>query len=192
MRHDLIYLSWDSIQVMIKIQKAGFGDLKTLQEISRRTFYETFADSNTQEDMQHYLTVNFSLDQLSVELSENDSQFFMAWDKDRVVGYLKVNSGPAQSDLKEDNSLEIERIYVLNPYHGKKVGQLLYTHALEVARPLGKLSIWLGVWEKNSRAIRFYEKNGFVTFGTHMFKMGEDEQIDLLMRKSLVGEEIHL
>ncbi|MNJ87455.1 Protease synthase and sporulation negative regulatory protein PAI 1 [compost metagenome] len=174
---------------MSKIQKAGFGDLKTLQEISRSTFYETFADSNTEQDMQHYLSVNFSLDQLSFELSETDSQFFIAWDKDRAVGYLKVNSGQAQSDLKEDDSLEIERIYVLNAYHGKKVGQLLYAHALEVAMQLGKSSIWLGVWEMNPRAIRFYEKNDFVTFGTHVFKMGEDEQTDLLMRKSLFGEE---
>ncbi|MFA4867954.1 MAG: GNAT family N-acetyltransferase [Pedobacter sp.] len=174
---------------MIKIQKVGLEDLKTLQEISRSTFHETFADSNTQQDMQHYLSVNFSLDQLGVELNEADSQFFMTWDKDRPVGYLKVNSGKAQSDLKEEDSLEIERIYVLNAYHGKKVGQLLYGHALEVARQLGKSSIWLGVWENNPRAIRFYEKNGFVIFGTHVFKMGEDEQTDLLMRKSLSGEE---
>lgn len=138
--------------------------------------------------MQHYLSVNFSLDQLSIELSETDSQFFIAWDKDGAVGYLKVNSGQAQSDLKEADSLEIERIYVLNAYHGKKVDQFLYGHALEMARQLGKSSIWLGVWEMNPRAIRFYEKNGFVTFGTHVFKMGEDEQTDLLMRKSLSGE----
>lgn len=174
---------------MVKIQKVGLEDVKTLQEISRSTFYETFADSNIQQDMQHYLSVNFSLDQLSIELSETDSQFFIAWDKDRAVGYLKVNSAQAQSDLKEADSLEIERIYVLNAYHGKKVGQLLYGHALEVARLLGKSSIWLGVWENNPRAMRFYEKNGFVTFGTHVFKMGEDEQTDLLMRKSLSGNE---
>lgn len=170
---------------MIRIEKADFGDLKTLQEISRDTFYETFADSNTPEDMQHYLSENFSLDKLSIELTEPDSRFYIAWDKDRAVGYLKLNLAQAQTDLNEDHSLEIERIYVLNAYHGKKVGQLLYTHALEIAGQLGKSSIWLGVWEMNPRAIRFYEKNGFVTFGTHVFKMGEDEQTDLLMRKAL-------
>ncbi|TKC08886.1 GNAT family N-acetyltransferase [Pedobacter frigoris] len=167
---------------MIRIEQARFGDLKTLQEISKRTFYETFADSNTEKDMQQYLSVNFSLDKLSSELSETDSRFYIAWDGQTAVGYLKVNTAQAQSDLKEAHSLEIERIYVLKAYHGKKVGQLLYAHAFKVAGELGKSSIWLGVWEKNPRAIRFYEKNGFVTFGTHVFKMGEDEQTDLLMR----------
>jgi len=102
-----------------------------------------------------------------------------------AIGYLKVNAAQAQTDLHEEHSLEIERIYVLNAYHGKKVGQLLYDKALEVASHLAKTSVWLGVWEKNPRAIRFYEKNGFEAFGTHGFKMGDDEQNDILMRMHL-------
>ena len=159
--------------------------MKTLQEIGRTTFFETFAESNTEADMQQYLTVQFSLDKLSIELSENNSRFFIAWDGESAIGYLKVNAGDAQTELKEDHSLEIERIYVLTAYQGKKVGQLLYEQALEVASGLRKSSVWLGVWEKNPRAIRFYEKNGFVAFGSHIFKMGEDEQTDIMMRKSL-------
>lgn len=99
---------------MITIQKAAFGDLKTLQEIGRDTFFETFAESNTETDMQQYLAVNFSLDKLSAELAESDSHFFIAWDEGLTIGYLKVNSGLAQTELKEDHALEIERIYVLN------------------------------------------------------------------------------
>jgi ribosomal protein S18 acetylase RimI-like enzyme len=171
---------------MITIQRAETSDLKTLQEISRKTFYEAFADSNTEEDMQQYLSVNFSLDKLGAELNERQSQFFIAWEEETPIGYLKLNSGQAQTDLKENDSLEIERIYVLTAYLGKKVGQLLYEQAMDVAHLLGKESIWLGVWEENPRAIRFYEKNGFVAFGTHAFKMGEDLQTDILMRKQLV------
>lgn len=170
---------------MINIQKAEFGDLKTLQEIGKATFFETFAESNTDADMQQYLAVQFSLDKLSTELLERNSQFFIAWDAGSAIGYLKVNTGDAQTELKENHSLEIERIYVLNAYHGKKVGQQLYERALKVASGLGKSSVWLGVWEKNPRAIRFYEKNGFVAFSTHVFKMGDDEQTDIMMRKEL-------
>jgi ribosomal protein S18 acetylase RimI-like enzyme len=170
---------------MISIRAVGFSDLKSLQELSRTTFSEAFAESNTDADMQEYLSVNFSLDKLSAELTEAESLFFIAWDGIKAVGYLKMNIAQAQTDLKEIHSLEIERIYVLNAYYGKKVGQLLYEHALHIAAELGKTSIWLGVWEKNPRAIRFYEKNGFVAFGSHVFKMGEDLQSDIMMRKLL-------
>lgn len=171
----------------IQVRKATVNDLNMVQQIGRETFFETFAESNTEADMQQYLTVQFSLDKLSIELSESNSQFFIAWDGASAIGYLKVNMRDAQTELKEDHSLEIERIYVLNSYHGKNVGQLLYERALEVASRLGKSSVWLGVWEKNPRAIRFYEKNGFVAFDTHIFKMGDDEQTDIMMRKELVA-----
>jgi ribosomal protein S18 acetylase RimI-like enzyme len=171
--------------MIIRIEKANFGELRTLQDLGKTTFLETFSKSNTAADMQQYLAVNFSLDKLSIELSESNSQFFIAWDGAVGVGYLKVNIGLAQTEPMDEQSLEIERIYVLNAYHGKKVGQLLYEQALAVAAGLGKSSVWLGVWEKNPRAIRFYEKNGFVAFDTHIFKMGEDEQTDILMQKHL-------
>lgn len=173
---------------MINIRKVGFRDVDVLQCIARDTFFEAFADSNSEEDMQHYLDVNFSPDKLSAELAEISSQFFIAFDGEAAVGYLKVNSGEAQTDLHEDHSLEIERIYVMSAYHGKKVGQLLYEQAMEVAVHLGKSSVWLGVWEHNLKAIRFYEKNGFVPFSTHIFKMGNDEQTDIMMRKQITNK----
>lgn len=121
---------------MIKIQKAEFGDLKPLQEIGRTTFFETFAESKTEANMQHYLAVQFSLDRLSMELCENNSWFFIAWDGELAIGYLKVNVGDAETESKEDHFLEIERMYVLKAYQGKKVGQQLYERALELAADL--------------------------------------------------------
>lgn len=171
---------------MIRIEKASVIDLKTLQEIGRDTFFETFAESNTEENMQQYLSVNFSLHKLSAELAESDSHFYIAFDDELAIGYLKVNAGQMQTELRGDHSLEIERIYVLSAYHGKNVGKVLYEQALLVAADLGKSLIWLGVWEKNPKAIRFYEKNGFVAFDTHIFKMGDDEQTDVMMRKNLL------
>ncbi|EDM35963.1 PaiA [Pedobacter sp. BAL39] len=170
---------------MFRILKVSPIEIETLQEIGKKTFFETFADSNSESDMQQYLESNFSLQKLQGEVDNAGSQFFIAWDGTAAIGYLKVNTGLAQTELQENSSLEIERIYVLQDYHGKKVGQLLYGHALQVAIELNKSSLWLGVWENNPRAIRFYEKNGFVAFDTHIFKMGDEEQTDIMMRKSL-------
>ena len=101
------------------------------------------------------------------------------------MGYLKINLGPAQTELKDSNSLEIERIYVLKSYFGKKVGQLLYEKAASIAKELKLKYIWLGVWEKNERALQFYKKNGFVEFDQHQFVLGEDVQNDILMKLTL-------
>lgn len=169
----------------IRISQASEEDVSTLQEIGTKTFFEAFAQVNTESDMKQYLEATFNKEKLLTELHNPESFFFIVWDGASPIGYLKLNTGKAQTDLKETDSLEIERIYVLGAYHGKKVGQLLYEKALEVAQLQHKSSIWLGVWEKNYKAIRFYEKNGFVPFSTHVFRLGEDDQIDLLMRKVL-------
>jgi diamine N-acetyltransferase len=103
----------------------------------------------------------------------------------QVIGYLKLNYGQAQTELKDSKALEIERIYVLQTYQGKNVGQLLYTKAIEIAKQASVDYVWLGVWEENHRALRFYQKNGFVPFDKHVFKLGDDEQTDILMKHYL-------
>lgn len=169
----------------LNIRKAGIDDLAQLQQISKETFFETFATSNTEENMQHYLETRLSLERLSMELLNPGSTFYFAVIDGRVVGYLKLNTGNAQTEVQNDHSLEIERIYVLNEFHGLKIGQQLVEKAMEIAHETKMNDIWLGVWEENTRAIRFYEKNGFVTFDQHVFKLGDDEQTDLLMKKTL-------
>ncbi|WP_288423058.1 GNAT family N-acetyltransferase [uncultured Spirosoma sp.] len=169
----------------IAIRKAEPGDLVVVQEIARATFFETFAATNTEADMQHYLTEKFTDAAISAELNHPNSTFFIAWADETPIGYLKINTGPAQTEPQGDTALEIERIYVRNAYHGHKVGQLLYEQALVSARQQNKTQLWLGVWEENPRAIRFYEKNGFVAFDKHIFQLGTDLQTDILMRKIL-------
>lgn len=176
----------------IKITGASPEDIQTLLTLGRETFYETFAESNTEEDMQKYLTDNFTEEKFHAELNNPDSLFYIAWEGHTAIGYVKVNEGNAQTELRDTDTLEIERIYVMNAWQGKKVGQLLYDKAVEIAREKGKSAIWLGVWEENPRAIRFYEKNGFVAFGKHTFMLGNDEQTDIMMRKELSPpESIH-
>jgi ribosomal protein S18 acetylase RimI-like enzyme len=169
----------------IIIDKADLGDLQTLQQVGRETFFETFAQSNTEADMKQYLEENFSEEKVRAELTNPDSYFFIAREEGNPIGYLKTNVGQAQTELRDETGLEIERIYVTSSHHGKKVGALLYEKALEVAQQMKKSYLWLGVWEENPRAIRFYEKNGFVAFDKHLFKVGTDEQTDILMRKYL-------
>ncbi|ASE61166.1 GNAT family N-acetyltransferase [Chryseobacterium indologenes] len=169
----------------VTINKASLEDLEIIQTLGIQTFSETFAENNTEEAMKMYLEESFNTGKLQSELNNADSILYIAWEEDNPVGYLKVNSGKAQTELQDDTSLEIERIYVKKSHHGKKVGQLLYNQALETAQNLKKSYLWLGVWEENLRALNFYEKNGFVVFDKHIFRLGEEEQIDLMMKKIL-------
>ncbi|NML40287.1 GNAT family N-acetyltransferase [Chitinophaga sp. G-6-1-13] len=169
----------------IRIDQATADDMNVIQLIGRTTFFETFAPYNTEANMQKYLEESFSETRIREELSSQESLFFLAFENETPVGYLKLNTGTAQTEAQDGTAIEIERIYVQRDYHGKKVGQLLYEKALETARLLKKSYLWLGVWENNPRAIRFYEKNGFAAFDKHIFKMGEDEQTDIMMKKVL-------
>ncbi|MDR6196090.1 GNAT family N-acetyltransferase [Siphonobacter sp. SORGH_AS_0500] len=169
----------------IVITPVTLDDLSKLQQIGKETFYETFAETNTAEDMQDYLAKSFSDEKVTSELTNPESAFYFALEGNRVIGYLKINSGQAQTEIKDLNSLEIERIYVLQEFQGRKVGQLLYNKALSVARERNFEYLWLGVWEKNEKAIHFYKKNGFETFDQHVFVLGTDEQVDLMMRLKL-------
>ena len=171
----------------IEITKVKLADIDDLQVIGRQTFFETFADHNTADDMQKYLDNNLSIDKLKNELADKNSEFYFATLNNKVIGYLKINFGQAQTELKDKSSLEIERIYVLKDFHGKKVGQVLYDKAIDVAKQTKANYVWLGVWEKNPRAINFYKKNGFVEFDKHIFKLGDDEQTDIMMRLKISG-----
>lgn len=170
----------------IKIKKCTIEDLHILQEISYETFDETFKDQNSPENMEAYLEMGFNLKQIEKELSNISSQFFFVFLHDEVAGYLKVNTNDAQSEEMGDESLEIERIYIKRTFQKHGLGKYLLNVAIEIAIELNKKKIWLGVWEKNESAIAFYQKMGFAQTGAHSFFMGEEEQIDLIMTKTLI------
>jgi len=169
----------------IKIKQVTLTDIGQLQEIGKRTFSETFASKNSQQNMKKYLESGFSSKKLKAELTNKNSKFYFAELGSKTIGYLKINFGCSQTEIKNENSLEIERIYVLKEFHGKKVGQILFNKAIEIAKQQKIDFVWLGVWEANPRAIRFYEKNGFVEFDKHIFKLGNDEQTDIMMKLEL-------
>jgi ribosomal protein S18 acetylase RimI-like enzyme len=166
----------------IEIRKATVSDLETIQKISIQTFIETFAAVNTPENIANYIKDSLNTEQLTTELNNANSQFYIAYSNAEVVGYLKINFGDAQTETINENALEVQRIYVLQTFHGKNIGQLLLEEVKKIAQTTDVEYIWLGVWEENHRALRFYTKNGFVVFDKHVFMMGNDEQTDLLMR----------
>jgi ribosomal protein S18 acetylase RimI-like enzyme len=172
---------------IIEIKRITLCDINQLQDISRQTFWETFSEYNTKENMADYLESSFSLAKLTSELNDQNSEFYFARHNNNVIGYLKVNFGESQTELKDSKALEIERIYVVKEFQGKDVGQSLYKKAMQIAMNINAMYIWLGVWEKNTKAIRFYKKNGFIEFDKHIFNLGNDEQTDIMMKFRLKG-----
>ncbi|MFD1038976.1 GNAT family N-acetyltransferase [Virgibacillus byunsanensis] len=170
----------------VKITKCNCQDLQILQEISIETFKETFQDQNSPENMKDYLEKAFNSKQLETELSTITSEFFFVYSNNEVAGYLKVNTNGAQPEEMGDESLEIERIYIKSKFQKHGLGKYLLNKAMEIAMKNNKKKIWLGVWEKNENAIAFYKKIGFVQTGDHSFYMGDEEQTDLIMIKTLI------
>jgi len=173
------------LDMTILIKKCALEDLHTLQAISYETFHDTFKDQNSPENMNAYLEKAFNVKQLESELSNHSSEFFFVYFHDEVAGYLKVNTNDAQSEEMGEEALEIERIYIKKPFQKHGLGKYLFHRAMELAMERKKEKVWLGVWEKNENALAFYEKMGFVQTGAHSFYMGDEEQIDFIMTKTL-------
>lgn len=168
-----------------KIKKCTVEDLDEVKKISERTFYETFASENSKEDMEKYLEETFAKDKMKAEIETEGSIFYIVTNGENTMAYMKVNFDNAQTEEGYTNSLEVQRIYVLEDYKNMKIGKSLIDEAKEIAANEKLDYIWLGVWEHNLNAIRFYEKQGFVKFDTHIFKLGDDEQTDNLMKYTL-------
>ena len=172
----------------ISILRATSEDLETLVYLSRKIFHDSFDHLNTPENMREYMDRAFHPDRLLSELINPLSEFYFINVDEYVAGYLKINQGPAQSDVQDESSLEIERIYVADQFQSQGLGAKLIEKARVRAETLGLNYIWLGVWEKNPAAIRFYERHGFEIFGSHPFRMGDEEQTDILMKSKTVRQ----
>jgi diamine N-acetyltransferase len=166
----------------MKIVKVTLEQVQELQQISKQTFSDAFAKDNNPEDFQMFLDSAYSIERLSKELQNLESEFYFIKEEYKTVGYLKINFGSAQTEKMGNDSLEVERIYIEQNFHGKGAGKALMDKAIQIAKGRRLKDVWLGVWEKNPKAVRFYEKNGFEPFGTHKFMIGKDEQTDILMR----------
>lgn len=169
----------------LSIKKCTLEDLNSLRQISIDTFFQTFSNSNTAENMKAYLENAYNEDKLSKELCNTDASFFFLFADEKLAGYMKLNEAPSQTDINDSNSLEIERIYILKDFQGAGLGKYMMEYAISSAKRLSKKYIWLGVWEKNDKALRFYKNYKFYRIGEHSFIVGDDPQTDYIMRKDL-------
>ncbi len=167
------------------IRYATADDAELIADLSRKTFYETFGYVNTKENMDKFMNEQFSREKLMEEVTEPGNTFLLAFDTDTPVGYVRMREGKKFPEFDNKDSIEIARIYAVNSYIGTGVGQQLMRQCIFVAKELKKEIIWLGVWEKNARAISFYTKWGFEKFNRHNFLLGDDLQQDWLMMKKL-------
>ncbi|PWL29060.1 GNAT family N-acetyltransferase [uncultured Roseivirga sp.] len=166
-----------------QIKKVSTDELEELRKLSIETFSDTFTEQNNEIQMKAYLEKAFNTDQLRSELSNPESFFYFVKEEDKILGYLKLNTKTAQTDQVLDSSLEIERIYLVQEAQGKGIGKLLMDFSIAEAKRRNLLCLWLGVWEKNEKAIAFYKSYGFEVFADHPFKLGDESQKDLLMKR---------
>lgn len=170
---------------MLHIRRAEASDASLIADLGRQTFAETFAALNSKENMEKFMKEQFSRDKLMAEVRDHRNHFFIAYDDHAPAGYLKLRSGEPQPAAGVSPAIEIARIYVSASQLGKGVGQLLMQTALDYAISQDFKTVWLGVWEKNERAIQFYTRWGFKKYSTHIFMLGDDPQTDWLMYRDL-------
>jgi ribosomal protein S18 acetylase RimI-like enzyme len=167
------------------VRRATPDDAGLLAELGARTFYETFAKDNKPEDMAAYLAASFSPQIQGTELADPQSSFFIAEIDGVAGGYAQLRAGVAETCVSGAKPVELARLYVSQQWLGRSVGEALMRACIKEARRAGYETMWLGVWEHNQRAQRFYRKWGFQVVGYHIFQVGSDPQTDLIMERAL-------
>ena len=172
----------------IQVHPVQPEELPILRDLAEETFLDTFSSQNTPQNISAYASVAFDMDRVRAEYENAHSRFWFARIGPDIAGYLKLNTGPAQTEQDLENAMEIERIYATRAFQGRGVGKRLMATALEAAREAGVNWVWLGVWEHNQKAIAFYEHQGFEPFSRHSFRLGDDEQTDVMMKKKITRD----
>lgn len=172
---------------LIKIRQAAPDDAKLLTDLAYTTFWDAFAHhpKNAPDDLNHYMRQAFNVEQIASELDDERSIFLIAEIGDEAAGYAKIIIGNTEAGITSERPVELSRLYSHQKHLGQGVGQSLMDACLDRSRVEDRDVMWLGVWEYNPRAQRFYEKNGFRVVGRHVFQLGEDPQTDLLMQRAV-------
>lgn len=171
----------------LTIRQATMGDAKVLTDLAYTTFWDAFAHhpKNAPDDLNHYMRQAFNVEQITVELADGKNIFLIAHIGDEAAGYSKIIIDNIEPGITADRPIELSRLYSHQKHLGQGIGQRLMDACFERARAEDRDVMWLGVWEYNPRAQRFYEKNGFRVVGSHLFLLGKDPQTDLLMQREL-------
>lgn len=166
---------------MFEIREATASDSELLARVGAETFYETFVNDNTPEDMAAYLAKSFGPEIQARELADPSQLFLVIASEDDVVGYARLVWGAAPACVAGSRPMDINRFYIRRPWVGVGAAAALMRRCLEESERRESDVIWLGVWEHNDRARAFYRKWGFVDVGSHEFVLGTDIQTDLIM-----------
>ena len=170
---------------MLTIRIASKNDAELIADMSRQTFYDSFAAQNTKEDMDKFMNEQFTKQALMKEVGAERNIFLLTYDRDEPVGYVRMRENNNPPELGTDKAIEIARIYAVQSSIGKGVGKALMQKCIEIANEKKHHTLWLGVWEYNQRAIDFYQRWGFQKFAEHDFILGNDVQKDWLMKKNI-------
>lgn len=174
---------------MTTIRTASVEDAEGLSRFAATTFRETFEAGNSPEDIQRYLAEAFTPLQQAKEIADPDSTILVAEQPVasgvELVGYVHLIAGPSPEVVRGPAPIELKRLYVARAWHGRGVAQALMNAAMDAARARSAKTLWLGVWERNPRALAFYEKYGFTRVGEHSFLLGSAMQTDWLLARSL-------
>lgn len=166
----------------VQIQKATQNDALVLAELGAKTFYDTFRPHNTEEDMQTYIKKAYAVDLIKENLLNPNLVYFIAYDAETPIGYAKLIKHATNEKLPNTKNIEIEKIYVLKEYFDKKAGKELMLSCIHFSKKELFDVLFLGVWQENERAIRFYKNFGFETFTTRTFQLGQQLCDDFLMK----------
>lgn len=171
----------------VSIRQATVDDAKVLTDLAYTTFWDAFAHhpKNAPDDLNHYMRQAFNQEQITAELSDAKNIFLIAEIEGEAAGYSKIIIDNIEPGITAGRPIELSRLYAHQKHLGQGVGQRLMDACFTRAREEDRDVMWLGVWEYNPRAQRFYEKNGFRVVGSHIFQLGKDSQTDLLMQIEL-------
>ncbi len=164
---------------------AGEMDVDSLREFSKRLFITTYAAQNTPENMALYCRDAFSVKNFAEDFSRENVQYLLATENEQMAGYAKLILGKSGSSEIPPTGVELARFYMDTPFQGRGLATAFMAYCQYWVRQQGYLSIQLGVWPQNPRAVRFYQKEGFQKVGTATFLLGTDPQTDDIMQKML-------
>lgn len=176
-----------TVSDQINIRNARTDDAKLLTDLAYTTFWDAFAHhpKNAPDDLKAYMRQAFNTDQIAAELADPKSIFLIAEIDGEPAGYAKLNIDTTEDGITAERPIELNRLYSHQLFLGRGIGKSLMDACFDLAAARDHDVMWLGVWEYNPRAQRFYEKNGFRVVGRHTFQLGSDPQTDLLMQKEL-------
>ncbi len=170
---------------MIKLISVSNQHLDELLVLAKTTFTSAFKDQNSPENFRLYMQKAFNRSIFLEQLNNPDMCFYFIKKQDITVGYIKLNERNAQNEQFDVPSIELERFYIQRNFQGQNIGQQVLQKVIQIAKEKEVDFLWLGVWDRNHKAIRFYERHGFVKFGSHPYFLGNDEQTDFLMKFDL-------